>query len=479
MAAVETEVIYCGDNLEVLDTYVPAKSVDLIYIDPPFNSNRQYEVFWGEASEKRAFADRFGNVQFYIDWMRPRIHQLYRVLKPGGSFYYHCDPHASHYVKALLDDVFGFNSFINEIVWERAQGHHDSKKFRAVHDTILLYAKGKPTTFNHEYGPHDPSYIDSHYNLRDKSGRAYQLTSLVSPNPRPNMTYVWRGHQPPPNGWRYSLATMERQFAEGRIELAKKPGGRPRLRRFLDEQHGIALGDVWTDIAPVNSQADQRMGYPTQKPMPLMERIVQASSNEGDVILDAFCGCGTTLEAASKNKRRWVGIDMSPTACRVMSARLEKHLGLRDDQDFRVANLPKTEEDLQKMPPFEFQNWACLALGGFSNAVKSGDFGIDGRVYPADIPKRAGREKGQQSSFLAEVDRWYPIQVKQKAKAGRPDIDSFETALRRDKRTRGYFVAFGFSRDAEHEIKRANRDDGLDIRPITVAELLQYEQIVA
>jgi len=475
---VETEIIYCGDNLEVLDTYVPAKSVDLIYIDPPFNSNRQYEVFWGEASEKRAFADRFGNVQFYIDWMRPRIHQLYRVLKPGGSFYYHCDAHASHYIKALLDDVFGFNAFVSEIIWERATAHHDSKKYRAVHDTILFYAKGKPTTFNRQFGPYSESYIKSHYNLVDKHGRKYQLGDLTASELRTGTEsdYEWKGHRPPTGGhWRYSRANMEKLDNEGRIYYTKT--GRPRYIRYLDEMPGIALGDVWTDIDPVNSQAKQRQGFPTQKPMPLMERIVKTSSNAGDVILDAFCGCGTTIEAAAKNKRRWVGIDLSPTACKVISDRLER-LGLREDQDFRVANRPKTSEDLQRMPHFEFQNWACLALGGFSNAVKSGDFGIDGRVYPADVPKKAqGRESGKQGRLFAET--WYPIQVKQKAKAGRPDIDSFETALRRDKRTRGYFVAFDFSPQAQREIKRANRDDGLDIIPITVADLLKYDDIVA
>lgn len=307
----------------------------------------------------------------------------------------------------------------------------------------------------------------------------YQLDNLTASELRTGTEsdYEWKGHRPPPGGhWRYSRANMEKLDKEGRIYYTKT--GRPRYIRYLDEMPGIALGDVWTDIDPVNSQAKQRQGFPTQKPMPLMERIVNASSKEGDVILDAFCGCGTTIEAAAKSKRRWVGIDMSPTACNVISERLEKRLGLRPDQDFRVANLPKTEADLAKMPPFEFQNWACLALGGFSNAVKSGDFGIDGRVYPADVPKKAqGRETGKQGTLFGEA--WYPIQVKQKAKAGRPDIDSFETALRRDKRTRGYFIAFDFSRDAHQEIKRANRDDGLDIRPITVAELLQYEQVVA
>ena len=171
----------------------------------------------------------------------------------------------------------------------------------------------------------------------------------------PDMTYVWRGHEPHPNGWRYPLATMERQFAAGMIELAKKPGGGPRLKRFLDEQNGIALGDIWTDIARVNSQVDQRMEYPTQKPLAPMARIVQPSSNDGDVGRDAFCGCGTTLKAGAKWKRPWIGIDLPPTACRVMSERLEQRLGLKGGRGFRISDLPKSEEVLRRRPHFEFQ----------------------------------------------------------------------------------------------------------------------------
>ncbi len=209
-----------------------------------------------------------------------------------------------------------------------------------------------------------------------------------------------------------------------------------------------------------------------------MERVIQTCSRPGDVVLDAFCGCGTTLEAAAKTGRKWIGIDFSPTACRVMSNRLETNLRLSEGQDFEVRDLPKTEEQLMRMPHFEFQNWACIALGGIPNKIKSRDLGIDGRLYPADIG-RGEHESGVQKDFLSEIDRWYPIQVKQKVKAGRPDIDSFETALQRDKRTRGYFVAFGFTTDAITEIKRANREQGLDIRPITVAELLDFERLVA
>jgi len=468
----ETNVIYCGDNLEVMPKYIPEESVDLIYIDPPFNTSRQYEVFWGEAQERRAFEDRFGDAMTYLDWMKPRIWQLYRVLKPTGSFYYHCDWHASHYIKVELDRVFGFNNFRNEIVWERATAHYDSKKFRIVHDTIFFYTKGSGFTFNRQFGRYSETYTRSHYTQADSEGRPYRLDNLTSPNPRPNLMYEWKGVPPPAKGWRFSKEVMERLDKAGRIYYSPRTG-RPQLIRYLDEMPGVLLGDVWTDVPPVNSQALQRLGYPTQKPLPLMERLIRASSNEGDIVLDAFCGCGTTLEAAANHKRRWIGIDFSPTACRVMSQRLEGRLGLKEGRDFQVKDMPKTEDDLRRMPHFEFQNWAVIALGGIPNRVKVGDYGIDGRLYVADVSKerKAGRD------LFGEIDNWYPIQVKQQDRAGRPDLDKFETAMRRDKRLRGYFIAFGFSGDATKEIKRANREDGLDIVPITVKELLDHERV--
>lgn len=198
-----------------------------------------------------------------------------------------------------------------------------------------------------------------------------------------------------------------------------------------------------------------------------------ASSNRGDVVLDAFCGCGTTLEAAAKGKRNWVGIDFSPTACRVMSDRLEKRLGLRPDTDFTVKDMPKTTAELKRMPPFEFENWAVVALGGIPNRVKVGDYGIDGRLYLSDIEK-----KSTGVDFFDAMDKWYPIQVKQTDRVGRPDVDNFETAMRRDRRVRGYFIGFDFSRDAMQEIKRANQSDGLDIVPVTVEEILRHELAV-
>ena len=412
----DTNVIYCGDNLEVLPRHIPDESVDLIYIDPPFNSSRNYEVFWGEAQERRAFDDRFGDAMTYLEWMRPRLRELHRVLKPTGSFYYHCDWHASHYVKVELDRIFGFNNFQNEIIWHYRRWTGESKAFLRMHDTLLFYSKGGVYTFNPLYTPYTKRSLErkQHYHTRIKGDDVY-VTSI--------------------------------------------------------DAKGVKENDVWL-IPVINSQAKERLGYPTQKPLALLERVIQASSNEDDLVLDVFCGCGTTLEAAAKFKRNWIGVDFSPTACRVMAQRLEDRLGLKEGQDFQLRDMPKTPEQLRRIPHFEFENWAVLALGGIPNKVKVGDYGIDGRLYLADITKE------RRGDFFETLDLWYPIQVKQIDSVGRPEIDSFETAMRRDKRAKGYFVAFGFTAGAIREVKRAG-DDGLDIVPITVDEILRHERAVA
>jgi hypothetical protein len=222
----------------------------------------------------------------------------------------------------------------------------------------------------------------------------------------------------------------------------------------------------------------QRLGYPTQKPIALMERIINASSNKGDVVLDAFCGCGTTLVAAEKLNRKWIGIDISPTACRVMSQRLYELYKLREGKDFWVDDLPKTEEELRALPHFEFQNWAVIALGqltnttGIPNKIKSGDFGIDGRLYPIDIEKK----KTHGEDLFGDTDKYLPVQVKQMDKVGRPDIDNFYAAIKRDGRNKGYFVSFAFSKDAEAEVKRLWKEGEIDINLIEVSSLLKAEQ---
>jgi len=473
-ALIDTRIIYCGDCLDQLRK-LPDGCVDLIYIDPPFNSNRNYEVFWGETKEKRAFEDRHASTQAYIEFMRPRCVELARVLKKMGSFYYHCDWHASHYVKVMLDQIFGENNFQSEIIWRRtlAKGLAFTG-FPNNHDSIFYYGGGDDIIFNRPYIKYDLDSLDEKtsgkYSLREPDGRRYQLTSLLNPaTDRPNLTYEFLGVT---RVWRWTKDRMQEAYKTGRV-VQPKPGAVPREKRYLDKQEGRPIDTIWVDIPPVNSQAQERLGYPTQKPLALLERIIKASSNPNDIVLDAFCGCGTALVAAQTLKRQWLGIDMSPTACRVMAKRLRKDCGLKEDEKlwqagtgFVVRDLPWNEEQLRKIPPFEFENWAVIALGGIPNKAKVGDMGIDGRIYPVSaVPSK----KADEFDFM---DVWYPIQVKQKDKAGRPDIDAFEAVMTRENRTKGFFISFDYTSDALTEIDSYFRKSHKVIVPFTVREIL-------
>lgn len=489
-ALLDTRVIYCGDNLEQLKRF-PDACIDLIYIDPPFNSNRNYEVFWGETKEKRAFEDRHASTQAYIDYMRPRCVELARVLKKTGSFYYHCDWHASHYVKVMLDQLVGENYFQGEIIWQRTGAHNDAKRWPILSDSIFFYSGSDRFTWNPQYTPQASEDVAVRYRHADPDGRRYQLGPMDAPEGggmsaidpktgKPRGWYVWKGFDPPTNGWRYSRETMEELDRLGRIHYPEDKSKRLRRKLYLDESKGALLGNVWTDIPPLQAASAERLGYPTQKPLALLERIIKASSNENDIVLDAFCGCGTALVAAQNLRRQWIGIDISPTACRVMAKRLRDVCKLREDETlwrsgrgFVVRDLPWTEEKLRALPPFEFENWAVIALGGIPNKAQVGDMGIDGRIFPVGVaPQRRGAETGD----LDFMDDWYPIQVKQKDKAGRPDIDQFETAMERANRKKGFFVAFDFSSDAMTEIDRFFKKTGKVIVALTVQEILE-EQI--
>jgi len=477
-ALVDTRVIYCGDNLDQLKKF-PDECIDLIYIDPPFNSNRNYEVFWGETKEKRAFEDRHASTQAYIEFMRPRCVELHRVLKKTGSFYYHCDWHASHYVKVMLDQIFGENNFQSEIIWHRtlAKGLAFTG-FPNNHDAIFYYGGGGLVTFNRPYTPYAPDNLDektaTKYCHRDPDGRIYRLDNLINPNPnRPNLTYEFLGVK---RVWRWTKERMEEAYENG-IVVQTKAGAVPQLKRYLDEQEGRPIDTVWTDIPPINSQARERLGYPTQKPLVLLDRIIKSSSNANDIVLDAFCGCGTALVAAENLGRQWIGIDISPTACRVMAKRMRDVCGMKEDEKlwrigrgFVVRDLPWSEEQLRRIPPFEFENWAVIALGGIPNKAQVGDMGIDGRIYPVSATPK--KKKGE----LDFMDVWYPIQVKQKDKVGRPDIDAFEAVMMREDRTKGFFVSFDFSSDAISEIQSFFKKSGKSIIAFTVKDILE-EQI--
>jgi len=458
--SMETNAIYEGDNLEIMSKF-PSESIDLIYADPPFFSNRQYEIIWNDGAEKRAFQDRWaGGIEHYTAWMEPRLRECHRLLKETGSFYLHCDWHANAHLRVLLDKIFGENNFRNEIVWKRKTGRgetqHKSNQFGVCVDYVLFYAKSKNSKFNTQFIPVSEAdetykeYLKKMFRHTDKKGRVFRVDNLASPSPRPNLTYDYKGYKPPANGWAISLEKMKKWDKEGRLYFPKNREGRIQRIRYLDEIKGQPIQNLWDDIRPISSQSDERQGYPTQKPVALLERIIKTSSNEGDVVLDPFCGCGTALVAAQKLGRKWIGIDVSPTACKLMHKRLQKEFKIK-------AHLVRGEVDInyvKKLPPFEFQNWVVVDkfLGKVSER-KSGDMGIDG--------------------FTPQIMGGFPIQVKQSEDVGRNVVDNFETAIQRMKKKRGYIIAYSFGKGAYEEAARAKNQQGLEIVLRTVKELLE------
>lgn len=389
----ETNVLICGDNLDRLAEF-PNECVDLIYLDPPFFSNRQYEVIWGDEAEVRSFEDRWqGGIHHYIEWMRQRVTQMHRVLKPTGSFYLHCDPNASHYLKVMLDGIFGDENFVNEIIWHYRKWSTGKYSFQRNHDVILFYSRTrtKLRTFNQ-------LYMDR------------------------------------------AASTLKR-FGTGKIVSGYDEEGKRVPSQTEGETQGVRLDDVWeiSRVAPIKQL------YPTQKPEALLERIITASTNKGDVVLDPFCGCGTTVLVADRLGRQWIGLDISQTAVNLVKRRLIQERAA----SVKTYGLPQTENDLRELKPFEFQNWVIQQIHGSHAPRKVGDMGIDGY------------------SFFERL----PVQVKQSDRVGRNVVDNFETAVRREGKHKGYIFAFSFTRGAHEEVARV-KGEGLEIALVRVSELL-------
>ena len=309
---------------------------------------------------------------------------MHRILKPTGSIYLHCDPTASHYLKALLDSIFGYQNFRNEIIWRRVKAKgNTSIRLARNHDVILFYAASAQAKVD-AFVPYDlnelPDKIAAQYNRKDSDDRRYQLTSLINPNRnRPNLTYEFLGVT---RVWRWTRERMQEAYDAGMV-VQTRPGAVPRFKRYLDEQRGMPLDDIWADVDPVSGE--EAMGYDTQKPGELLERIIKISSSPGDVVLDPFCGCATTLEAAHKLERKWIGVDIAIHAIkRVARVRLNERLGLVEGQDYVIEGVPRTVEgaqDLWERDKYHFQKWAVEQVEGFVTTKRSADGGIDGRLY--------------------------------------------------------------------------------------------------
>ena len=444
MAGFRMNRLWFGDCLAIMRDHIARESVDLIYLDPPFNSQRQYNSIYTDETGRPlpdqvdAFCDMWeldaeseralqampvllrengiddAAVELWRLWMnalrrvRPKLlaYLAYMVermiymkalLRPAGSIYLHCDPTASHYIKVMMDGIFGHRNFRNEIIWKRTSAHNDSRSLGDVHDTLLYYtASERRWIWNRQYQEHDPKYIESHYR-RSSGGRRYRTDNVTA------MGLAGGGYEYEWNGvtkvWRYPRERMQELHDSGRLYYTRN--GTPEYIRYLDESKGVSLQSIWTDISPINSRARERLGYATQKPVGLLERIIRSSSNPGDTVLDPFCGCATTLEAAQNLGRRWIGIDIAYHAIkRVSQRRLEERCQLVEGRDFEIDGVPETVEgarDLWRRDAHHFQCWAIERVEGFGTSKRTNDGGVDGRLYFAE------REGGDLQSMIIEV----------------------------------------------------------------------------
>ncbi|MEK6630284.1 MAG: DNA methyltransferase, partial [Acidobacteriota bacterium] len=358
----------------------------------------------GKVSEAmQAFRTLLGDsdMMAYLAMMAPRLVELRRVLKQTGSLYLHCDPTASHYLKLLLDAVFGPQHFLNEIIWKRTHAHGSSKRFGPVHDVVLLYARSGAYVWSNSRTAHDPAYLAKHFaNVDEGTGRSFEPITLTGSGVRHGDSgKPWRGIDPTNVGRHWAIpgkimvllklggATVQDKLdaldAAGRIYWPEKEGGTPRLKWFVDELEGQPIQDVWTDISPISANAAERLGYPTQKPETLLSRIISASSNEGDLVLDPFCGCGTTIAAAQKLNRQWIGIDITSLAISLIRYRLADIFGIA--AEYEVVGEPVSLPDASQLAhddPYQFQWWALGLVGARPVEGKKGaDKGIDGRIF--------------------------------------------------------------------------------------------------
>lgn len=453
-------VLYYGDNLEILQRYVDDESVDLVYLDPPFKSDEDYNVLFEAqngsraAAQVQAFEDTWrwdrasaeafqdvverggkaadamvalrkmigeNDVLAYLSMMAPRLIELRRVLKPSGTLWLHCDPTASHYLKILLDAVFGPENFLNEITWKRSSAHSDVKqgmrRCGRIRDIILAYAKSEDYTWNPVYVPYDEDYLEQEYRHVDDDGRHYKETDLTAAKPGGETEYEWpvkrrnkkgagwiadldEEYEDPKDGWEYkqvppykgrywaySKEKMKGFAEEGK--LIHRRTGMPRLKQYADEMPGVPVQNLWDDITPELGKKD--LGYPTQKPQELLERIIKIGTDEGDTVLDPFCGCGTAIEAAETLDRHWIGVDITHLAISLIKHRLQDAF---EEVEYEVVGEPTTLEGAKKLAeqdPYQFQWWALGLVGARPvDQQKGADQGVDGRLYFFPDQSRSG-----------------------------------------------------------------------------------------
>jgi DNA modification methylase len=519
--------LFYGDNLEVLRKHIKDESVDLCYIDPPFNSKRNYNQIYNnvgkeDQAQAQAFIDtwtwddyanqglkeiqenyqgRFtsqsidlisgltkvlgkGSLLAYLISMTLRIVEIHRVLKPTGSFYLHCDPTASHYLKIIIDAIFCSQGgdFLNEITWKRTNAHNDAsqglKRFGRNHDSIFFYTKTTSFIWNTNYAAYEEEYIRKNYNnVEEVTDRRYKTSDLTAAKPGGDTSYEWKGIFPSKGRyWAYSKNNMERFESESRIIYTRN--GIPRLKHYLDEMHGVATQDTWIDIPPISAQARERLGYPTQKPEALLERIIKASSNEGDVVLDAFCGCGTSVAVSQRLDRKWIGIDITYQSISLILKRLEDAFGKGAIENISLNGIPKDMESAKALAlkqddrtRKEFEKWAVLTYSNnraIINQKKGSDKGIDGIAY-----------------FTGDKDEPEKIILQVKSgKANSSDIRDLQGTMTRESAALGIFITLNKpTKDMNKEAKEAGiyqsrfMSQPTDkIRIVTIQEIIEDQK---
>lgn len=445
--------LWYGDNLTIMQG-MNKHSVDMIYLDPPFNSKQNYNLLyktmtgkpvpeqveafcdtWEMDAQKEAIARSMpvlmrehGVDDYYVDfwrlWMQAlrktqphllaylifmvqRMLHMKSILRPTGSIYLHCDPTASHYIKVMMDGIFGHENFRNEIIWKRTSAHSGARRFGPVHDVILFYTASNKYTWNAQTRPYDDSYIKSHFGSKSADGAQFYTGDLTGPGTRQGASgKPWRGFDPTDRGRHWQPASylygkyltvagedlaqypllerLDKLDEVGLIHWPKKSGGLPRYKQYLADKDGVPLQDVWTDIDAINSQAKDRLGYPTQKPVPLLDRLILSSTNPGDVVFDPFCGCGTTVYSALKNERTWIGCDIAILSIKLIREVLTERFRQVEGTHYEVDGIPTSVDGAQLLfnkDPSTFQNWFVERVGGFPMQRKSADRGIDGRIY--------------------------------------------------------------------------------------------------
>lgn len=520
--------LYYGDNLDILRHYLPDDRVDLIYLDPPFNSSRSYNVLfkdesgrdsdaqitafedtwsWGPQAEQTYYelvTDAPERVQAaigalrqivgtnpmmaYLVMMAARLVELHRVLKPTGSLYLHCDQTAAHYLKLILDTIFGGENFRNEIVWKRTFAHGNvGRNYGNIADVIFWYSKTGDYCWNQQHITLSPEEILEKYTNVDVDGRRWQSVTLRNPGLRPNLHFPYTAsngitYQPHPNGWSCNLERLQKYDRENRLHFPARSDGALRLKMYADESAGEKLQNIWDDIVPLGAQAKERLGYPTQKPLALLERIIATSSNPGDIVLDPFAGCGTAMAAAQKLGRGWIGIDITHLSIALLKYRMKDMFGLEAGKDYQVIGEPEDVAGAQQLASedrYQFQFWAlslipgAKPLGGQAGSrqgKKGSDKGIDGIISFID------RSDARPERILIQVKSGH-------VKSG--DVRDLKGAMEREGAAMGVFITLEApSRDMATEAVSAGfyRPKAWEgqypkIQLLTIADLLAGKRV--